>query len=88
MPKQDIEGKKRELREKIEKHVNQLPLRELFKIYLYIQWYRFREKLLWLAWHWFMFQWRLDEKLKTRRRRQKVEMALEEFRAIVKQGGG
>ena len=88
MAKQGIEGKKRELKEKIEKYVNQLPLWDLFHIYLYIQWYKFREKLHWLAWHWFMLQWRLDEKLKVRRRRRKPEMAFEDFRAIVKQVGG
>ncbi|HEU0293681.1 MAG TPA: hypothetical protein VFR47_13150 [Anaerolineales bacterium] len=70
MEKQEEEARKRrELREKIQKHVDQLPLWDLLQIYLYIQWYRFRERLHWLAWNWFVFQWKLDgEKSRANRR--------------------
>jgi hypothetical protein len=62
MAKQEKEAKKkRELREKIEKHVDQLPLWDLFQIYLYVIWYRFQESVNRLAWKWFRFHWQLDE---------------------------
>jgi hypothetical protein len=59
--KKEETGKKRQLREKLQKHVNQLPLWDLFQIYLHIQWYKFWEKSSSLAWKWFLFQWKMDE---------------------------
>lgn len=41
--------------------MNQLSLWNLFQIYLYIRWYKFREKSSSLAWKWFLFQWKLEE---------------------------
>jgi hypothetical protein len=62
MAKQEDEAqKKRELREKIQKHVDQLPLWDLFRVYLYIKWVRSREKSSLLAWRWFMCQLKMDE---------------------------
>lgn len=62
MTKQKIDDrKKRALREKIEKHVNQLPLWDLFQIYFYFKLFTFREKLSRLSWIWFVFQSELDQ---------------------------
>jgi hypothetical protein len=62
MTKQEIDDqKKRALREKFEKHVNQLPLWDLFQIYFYIKWFTFREKLSRLSWTWLVFQLGLDQ---------------------------
>jgi hypothetical protein len=62
MAKQEEEAqKKRELREKIQEHVDQLPLWDLLRIYLYIKWFTFQEKSSQLAWSWFMFQLKMDE---------------------------
>lgn len=68
MTKQEIDDrKKRALREKIEKNVNQLPLWDLLQIYFYIKWFTFREKLSGLSWTWFVFQAGLDQ-TKSRKR--------------------
>jgi len=56
MAKQDIKSRKRALTEKIEKYVDQLPLWDLLKIYLYITWFRIREKSSRLAWNWLLAQ--------------------------------
>lgn len=68
MTKKEIDDqKKRALREKFEKHVNQLPLWDLFQIYFYIKWFTLREKLSRLSWTWLVFQLEQDQ-AKSRKR--------------------
>lgn len=75
MAKQEEEARKRrELREKIQRHVDQLPLWDLFQFYLYLKWYKSRERLRWLAWNWFMFQLKLDEEKWRAKSRSKFRM--------------
>jgi hypothetical protein len=86
MTKPAKEGKKkRQLREKIQRHVNQLPLWDLFQIYLYIKWYKFQERLNWLAWNWFMFQWKRDEEKS--RTKGKGQSPINKNRLLLQYGG-
>lgn len=85
MAKEEVAEQKRKLREKIEKHVSQLPLWDLLQIYFYIKWNEFQEKSNWAAWNWLMFQLKLDEE--KRRSKLRGKSPTNKYQLLLQYGG-